>query len=234
MKVEYEIGGPILWSFTNHVVNLMRTVLELSGQDRGIIAVPLIRLMVENTMTGMWLYLEPSNTWAILTEGFEKRKTAINNVIEIEGEGFDKSDIDEIDQILESLDSASLPPFEQRCAAIEGGKAIYVAYRVLSSYCHAGMAIGDFYLRGIEEDPGLERVPDARLENHEAWLGTAVSMLIIAMKLCDNVDDKGGLKSQLDRAAKRMGMSLTFVKAPKKEKRTPVRTRSARAVVQEL
>jgi hypothetical protein len=234
MKGEYDVGGPILWSFTNHVVNLMRTVLDLSEKDRGIIAVPLIRLIVENTMTGMWLYLEPSNTWAILTEGFQKRKAAINGVIEIEGEGFDKSDVAEIDQILESLDSATLPPFEQRCADIEGGKAIYVVYRVLSSYCHAGMALGDFYLGETEEYPGLERIPDARLPNHEAWLGAAVSMLIISMKLCDNIDYKGGLKSQLDRAAKRMGMSLNFVKAPKKEKKTPVRARKARAEVQGL
>jgi hypothetical protein len=87
MKGEYDVGGPILWSFTNHVVNLMRTVLDLSEKDRGIIAVPLIRLIVENTMTGVWLYLEPSNTWAILTEGFQKRKAAINGVIEIEDEG---------------------------------------------------------------------------------------------------------------------------------------------------
>lgn len=232
MKGEYEVGGPILWSFTNHVVNLMRTVLDLSEKDRGIIAVPLIRLIVENTMTGMWLYLELSNTWAVLTEGFQKRRAAIKGVIEIEGEGFDKSDLDEIDQILKSLDSATLPPFEQRCADIEGGKAIYVVYRVMSSYCHAGMALGDFYLGETEEDPGLERIPDARLPNHEAWLGAAVSMLIISMKLCDNIDYKGGLKSQLDRAAKRMGMSLNFVKAPKKEKKAAAKARAATSAAQ--
>jgi hypothetical protein len=75
---------------------------------------------------------------------------------------------------------------------------------VLSSYCYAGMALGNFYLGETKEYPGLERIPDARLPNHEAWLGAAVSMLIMSMKLCDNIDYKGDLKSQLDRAAKRM------------------------------
>ncbi|MCU1566304.1 MAG: hypothetical protein JWQ56_1241, partial [Pseudarthrobacter sp.] len=42
--------------------------------------------------------------------------------------------------------------------------------------------------------------------------GAAVSMLIISMKLCDNIDYKGGLKSQLDRAAKRMPIEYETTK----------------------
>lgn len=229
IKIEFEVGGPILWSFANHVVNLMRTVLDLSEKDRGIIAIPLIRLMIENAMTGIWLFLEPGNTWSILTEGFQKRKAAINGVIETGGVGFDKSDVEEIDQVLETLDSATLPPFEQRCADIEGGKVVYVAYRVLSSYCHAGMALGDFYLGETERHIGLERIPDARLQSHEAWLGSAVSMLMISMKLCDNIDYRGGLRRQLDRASKRMGMSLNFVKATKKGKKARMKNLPTRS-----
>lgn len=232
MKIEYDGagGGAILWSFTNHVVNLMRTVLDLSEQNRVIIAVPLIRLMVENTMTGIWLYLEPNNTWAILNDGFRQRKAAMTGVIGINAEGFDQSDVEEIDRVLETFDSAPLPPFEQRCNQIEGGKAIYVVYRMLSAYCHAGMAMGDFYLNEIEEEPGLERVPDATVANHEASLGTAICMLIAAMKLCDNIDYKGGLKSQIDRAAKKMGLSLGFAKAsPNKDKKPKAKNQRAEA-----
>ncbi len=229
MKIEYDGagGGPILWSFTNHVVNLMRTVLDLSEQNRGIIAVPLIRLMVENTMTGVWLYLEPANIWAILTEGFQKRKTAIIGVIKSETDGFDKSDVDKIDRILETFDKAALPPFEQRCEQIEGGKPIYVIYRVLSTYCHAGMGMGDFYLKEIDEEPWLARVPDAELESHEAWLGTAVCMLLASMRLVDLIDHRGSLRAQVERAAKKMGVTLNFTKAATKGKEPKARKNHA-------
>lgn len=217
MKSEYvgAGGGAVIWSFSNHVVSLMRTVLDISEQDRVIIAVPLIRLMVENTMTGIWLYLEPSNIMAILKEGFTKRKAAIGNIIETGAEGFGSSDLEEVDRILGAFDNSTLPPFEQRCRQIDGGLSVYCTWRVMSTYSHAGMGMADFYLEEIEEEPGLALVPDAGLENHEAWLGTAICMLIAAMKLVDNIDYAGGLKSQLERAAQRMGISLAFAKASK-------------------
>ena len=52
MMSEYVRGtGPIIWSLTNHTVELARTIVELSAADRMIIATPLIRLCVENAMT---------------------------------------------------------------------------------------------------------------------------------------------------------------------------------------
>ncbi len=54
----------------------MRTIIELSEADRMLHAMPLIRLMVENAMTAIRLYLEPRNARAIIKEGFRQRRAA--------------------------------------------------------------------------------------------------------------------------------------------------------------
>lgn len=135
------------------------------------------------------------------------------NLVETEAEGFDRSDIDEIDVIMETLD-IELPPFEQRCRQIVGGLQIYIHWRRLSTYSHAGMGLGDFYLAEITEPPGLAFVPDAKLQGHESWLGTALCMLLAAMKVCNLMDGKGSLKSQIEQAVRKIGVPMVFAKAP--------------------
>ncbi|NVM96077.1 DUF5677 domain-containing protein [Arthrobacter wenxiniae] len=215
MKSEFDIrgGGPFIWSFVNHAVNLMRTVIELSEKDRMLQAMPLIRLMVENAMTAIWLYLEPSNATAIIKEGFRQRRAAFENLVETEAEGFDHSDIDEIDGILATLD-INLPSFEQRCRHIVGGLQIYIHWRLLSTYSHAGMGLGDFYLEEITDRPGLAFAPDAKIQGHESWLGTALCMLVAAMKVCNLIDGKGSLKSQIEQAERKIGVPMEFAKVP--------------------
>lgn len=43
--------------------------------------------------------------------------------------------------------------------------------------------------------------------------------LIAAMKVCNLIDGKGRLKSQIAKAEKRVGLGLDFVKAPVKQKK---------------
>jgi hypothetical protein len=213
VKTEFAAAcGPVIWSYTNHVVELMRTVLDLSEQDRMIIAVPLIRLTVENSITSIWLYLEPDNVRAVIHEGFRQRRAAIGNLLETKAAGFDRTDIEHIDKVLEDLD-ADLPGgrhFEQRCRDIVDGLPVYCTWRVMSSFSHAGMALGDFYLEETPEAPGLALRPDATVDGHEAWLGTAICMLIASLKVCNAIDGKSRLRAQVERAEKRMGLSIKF------------------------
>jgi hypothetical protein len=91
----------------------MRTVLALSEQNRLVIALPLIRLMVENAVTSIWLYLEPENVRAVIHEGLRLRKAALENVLETAAEGYDQSDVDEVAEEMEAYWTACLTP----CAA---------------------------------------------------------------------------------------------------------------------
>ncbi len=217
MKPEFARGGgQMIWSYTNHVVELMRTVLALSEQNRLVIALPLIRLMVENAVTSIWLYLEPENVRAVIHEGLRLRKAALENVLETAAEGYDQSDVDEVAEEMEEFAQHDLPAgrsFEQRCRSIAGGMDVYMSWRVLSSLSHAGMAMGDFYLEEIDQAPGIAFAPDVEAPNHEPWLGTAICMVIAALKTCNEIDGKGRLRAQVARAEKRMGISMTLQKA---------------------
>lgn len=212
MKTEYlQGGGPLIWSYTNHAVELMRTVLDLSGQDRMIIAIPLIRLMTECAMTSIWLYLEPDNARALLHEGFRQRRAAIQDILRAGFTGFDASDVAEAKQTLDDFADADLPAgrhFDQRCNEIVGGFDVYCSWRVMSSYSHAGMAMGDFYLREIEGFPGIALNGHAAMDEREAWLGTAICMMIASLKACNEIDGKGRLRTQLDRATSKIGIGV--------------------------
>lgn len=72
------------------------------------------------------------------------------------------------------------------------------------------MALGDFYLAKTAEAPGLTLRPDATIDGHEAWLGTARCMMIASLKVRNGIDGKGRLPAQVERAEKRMGLSLKF------------------------
>ena len=57
---------------------------------------------------------------------------------------------------------------------IVGGLSIYYRWRLLSTYSHAGMGLGDFYVKEIPEEPRLAFDSDAKLANHEAWWNCSV------------------------------------------------------------
>jgi len=212
MKTEYiQGGGPMIWSYAKHSIELMRTVLDLSEQNRMVIAIPLIRLVTENAMTSIWLYLEPGNARAMVHEGFRQRRAALQDILQTGVEGFDTSHVDDANRVLDDFADADLPAgrhFDQRCKEIVGGFNVYCSWRVMSSYSHAGMAMGDFYLFETAEAPGIGFNKGAVMDYHEAWLGTAVCMMIAAMKTCNEIDGKGRLRAQIERAMSRMNIGV--------------------------
>lgn len=225
MKREYaDATGPVIWSYTQHVVELMRTVLDLSEQDRIVIAIPLIRLAVENTMTSIWMYLYPGAARAIIHEGLRTRRAGIKDILEVGAAGFDEAKLAEVEAQLEEFSDHALPAgryFDKRCREIVDGLGVYATWRVYSGLSHAGLTLADFYLREIPQtdtDPmGIAFDPDAKLSAHEAFLGSAVCMLIASLKICDQIDGEGRRKTQVERAAKKMGITLDFKLASAQE-----------------
>lgn len=218
IKNEYRESGPLILSYTQHVVELLRTILQLSAEDRIVIAVPLIRLTVENTMTAVWAYLAPSTAArAVIREGFRLRRAAILDILKVGAAGFDEADLAKVEADLDefSADKATeAEQFRALCDAIDGGLGIYATWRIMSSYSHAGMQLADHYLEEVPRSPeapdGVVFNPDAKLDQHEAWLGTAICMLIASMKLCNEIEVKGRIRDQVEKAARRMGISLDF------------------------
>ncbi|GAA0423569.1 hypothetical protein HNR14_001392 [Leifsonia naganoensis] len=80
-------------------------------------------------------------------------------------------------------------------------------------WCANGDVSSEIALDGLE---GVARVPDhlpqrhvtVCVDYHQAWLGTAICMLIAAMKTCNEIDGNGRLRTQLDRAMSRMNIGV--------------------------
>ncbi len=218
MKSEFARGnGPMIWSLTNHTVELARTVVDLSAHDRMLVAMPLIRLSIENAMTAVWLLVSPDSAGALMHEGLRQRRAAIEQVVKLGATGFDESSLAAAAAELEEfsgMKSDQGQQLQKRFEAIQGGANIYVSYRIASSLSHAGVILADAYL---EETPitadaplGIALAPDRRLDADESWLGTEASMLLTAMTACDRIDGRGGKKNQLADAARKLGVSMDF------------------------
>lgn len=61
-----------------------------------------------------------------------------------------------------------------------------------------------------EAEPGLALKPDATLDHHEARLGTATCMTIASLQAYNEIDGRGSQRTQVERAAKKMGISLSL------------------------
>lgn len=218
IKSEYaQAAGPVIWSLANHSVELSRTILLLSEQNRLVIAVPLIRLLLENMITGAWLYLSPDNARALVHEGLRNRVAAIREVVGRSSPGFEPELLDEWAGYLDEFEQDANEQgrkFEKRCRAIVDGPDVYTTWRIASALSHAGLTMSDFYLvatKKSEHNPlGIAFHSNATLPSHEAWIGTAACTLLGSMKTFDLISAKGRLKNQIADGAKRMGIGLDF------------------------
>jgi hypothetical protein len=214
MKIEYaKAAGPMIWSLTHHTTRLSKTICDLSRTDDMLVAVPLIRLCIDNAMTAAWLAVDQQAAEALIHEGLRQRKNAVDGLVKAGAEGFDADELkkaaDELDRF-EPRKLAEGQHVEPRMKAIKNGQQSYSLYRIASSFSHAGMTLADSYLQAIPASAdaplGLALAPDNKLDHVEAWLGTTASMLTLAMSAYNMIDADGRQKSQVDRAAKQIGM----------------------------
>lgn len=215
-KSDYAVTvGPMILSLTHHAVELSKTILELSISQKMFVAIPLIRLVMDNAMTVAWLSVAPQSDGALIHESLRQRRNAVENIIKVGGEGFDESTLKEAADELERFADMKSPQgqnVEQRFKALVGGEQTYSLYRIASSLSHAGMTLADQYLVEMvksEDAPlGIGFAPDKRVPYSEAWMGTTVSMVVLAMTVCDGISSKGQKKHQLEKARKRLGMEM--------------------------
>ena len=218
MRSEFARGtGPMIWSLTNHTVELARTVVDLSAADRMVVALPLIRLCMENAMTAAWLLISPRAVDATVHEGMRQRRAAIRDLLDQGIEGFDADSMAAAESAVGEFAQGKSPEgqhIDRRFKAMKGGAKMYVSYRVASSLSHAGMTLGDFYLEevpvSLAAPAGLAFMPNKKMDSHEAWVGTAASMLVVAMTACDRTDSKRSQKNQLVKAAATLQIDTDF------------------------
>lgn len=197
----------------HHAVRMSRAVLLIDSVSDGIEMLPSVRLVMECGVTAAWLLLTPGSENALLRDGAENRKKAVEHLMRVDGEEGDTSvspGLEQARKVLDELEGADGPKsfvFQQRCETLAGGGGLYVLYRALSAHSHAGMGITDFY---IEEDPNspisISMTPNADNDLRASHLSIAAAMLFLAL----NADELARLKprhtTQLRKAAKKLGV----------------------------
>lgn len=215
IQTEFAPAGLVIWSLANHSVELSRSILALSSQDRLVVSVPLIRLLIENLVTSEWLYLMPNAGRALIHEGLRTKVAGMREATERGTDGFTQESLDSWMTELASFGTdASVEgrSFQARCHAVVGGDELYTTWRVASALSHAGLAMSDFYLISSEasdEYPlGVGVARSRKLPGHEYWLGVAAAALLRAIKAYDLVSLPHGLAGPLDLSARQLGVNL--------------------------
>lgn len=197
----------------HHAVRVSRAVLQLSHTTTGIELVPLVRLVMECAVTAAWLLLTPGSGQALIRDGASQRLKALNAITRM-GQEVGPSR-EQAESALAQLEDAEGPrsfAFEQRCLRLEGGERLYLTYRAFSAESHSGMGIADFYSLAVEQSPiGLAFNPEASSSVRTPTMGIAGCMLLLAINADENARAKPTHTTQIEKAAKRLGIGTRIV-----------------------
>ena len=218
MKAEFAKGtGPLIWGLTNHAVVTARALLLLISNGPLIAAIPQVRLMMDLGVTSDWLSVHPNAAGALYYEHLRQRKAAIEEVLVGKKPGLTEEARDMILAEMDEFVGDKHPTgqyTDKRFKAMEGGADVYINYRIASAFALASADLADTYLIAIppsaESPLGIALSPDEDIDlsQREAWVGTAASMLVLALTAANTIDSKGRFKTQLTKAANRLGVSM--------------------------
>lgn len=209
-------GAVMARALTMHTVELGRAILVLYKNGMTFQAVPLVRHAMESAMTAAWLSVQDRAGIGMVRSGENSRRQIFED-LERQGRTYPEHIRTEIAKTLEDLKADDAPEarkLEARFKAVIGGDGMYVMYRMASGLSHPGTALTDHYVVAAEEaDLGVEFVVNKTFEESEAWLGIYVCMAILAQTATDNLDSKHPHKTQLRKAANRIGISANIILA---------------------
>ncbi len=203
----------LIFSYSMHAHHLAHSCLKLAEQDLWIEGYPILRTCFEMAVSAQWLYATKEAVEISLYEAERNRKNLINSALA--AQFIDKAEADkrlaEIQKQLDELEDAKkrgLPTkFIGVCEDLRGGDFLYLTYRMLSHYCHAGPGVADFYVR-LDEDGWVKEFgdPNDTEADHRAALYQLCMSLIWAGRAADAIGKVTGRRRQLREAAKLLGV----------------------------
>jgi len=106
--------------------------------------------------------------------------------------------------------------FRERCEDLQGGLRLYSFWRIAASESHASTAVADRYIeQRPETESGVALSPDPRPGAHEAWLGTSLTMLVLASLAADRYDPTRRRRTRLKEIARELGTQPRWSKTAK-------------------
>lgn len=195
-----------------HAVDCSRGVLTLYEAGQPVAAGPLLRTLMEDSVTAGWVLVVPDGWKDLLSDGSKARARALREAMEAKSDGatgeWEERRQEYEDQARDlGPASPSYTIFEQRLNAIAGTDGMYLVYRYLSGLTHAGADIVDLYTAG-NPNPGLP-VTYRRFAAHSMaalLLGHGVASLLQALIAWDTTQPGRPNRTELDKIASELGV----------------------------
>ncbi|AND15248.1 DUF5677 domain-containing protein [Rathayibacter tritici] len=200
-----------------HGVDCGRAIATLYEAGQPLAAVPVIRTLMEDAMTGAWLLKTPDGWKGFLREGADTRRKLLGN-IRVAKPGLREdlvgAELQRAKELLDQYDTfKDEKDFFQRARSVTGSEDLYLLFRMASGVSHAGVRIVDLYTK---EDPtsssGVGWLEKANYEQADMWMRIASALLVRALVAWNHVLAGNPLEPALAPLAKRLGEApaLTF------------------------
>ncbi|WP_295125941.1 DUF5677 domain-containing protein [uncultured Leifsonia sp.] len=200
----------------DHAANLADAISTLVTRNMLVQAVPLLRLTMECAVTAAWFAVTPNSGRAAGLEGAKERLKLARGLARLSGA--DASDvIEDLEQNVRDESeaySAEAHKFEQRALSLAGMDWLYVGYRELSGYSHAGTPLMDHYLRPAERTAdaplGVTYSPENEFAVAEQVFQLHPLLMHLALTAWDTIAVEHPMRDSLREVAETLGVSPTI------------------------
>ena len=193
-----------------HAHRMGHAVAQLVDAGFTIETAPMVRSIYEYGLTAQWMAQYGGNALlGVLTEEVRQRAAAaalIENLPSVR-------DRPGAEEVLHGLrENLGVPgteakhgarSFQELCRDLDE-ESLYLAYRALSGYVHAGPTTAAFY-REVGDEPGLQLTP-REVEHDTTWLFHTCTGLVWAARAADLLDMQRPRRQPLRRAARTLGI----------------------------
>ncbi|MCK0116999.1 DUF5677 domain-containing protein [Isoptericola sp. S6320L] len=211
---ESYVIGVVVFGLTSHCHHLSRGIRALDRAGLQQAAIPLVRQLIECAMTVLWLecYGERAAR-ALMHEHAQNRDKTFAEFIRTGG-NLDADTLKDAEDYLADLEDEAKSAgrkFRERCEDIEGGLHMYAFWRIASGESHASTAVCDKYTHEVPESPvGIALSPDPKPGAWDAWLGTSLTMLVLASLAADRFDKTRRRRTHLKAIAREVGTAVKW------------------------
>jgi len=213
-------------SHIDHVANLVDAIAVLESQQMLVQCAPLIRTLMESAVTAAWFAATPGSWDAASLDGIRQRLKLARDVDSEQGipTSPETEDLEQGEKDLVEFFSTEAETFLGRVQSLQGMGTVYVGYRVLSGYTHAGTPLMDHYLRQDDSAKfGLQYSADFEFADADKCFWSIPPMVHLAVSAWDSIDPDARYRSELEAITR-----LTSINSPVTRRKTERQQRAER------
>jgi hypothetical protein len=207
---EHHAISVVVHGMTAHCHHLARAIRVLDDAGLHLACAPLVRQLIECSITAAWVETFGMRAVdALAGEQALNRKNALDDYVKHVG------DVDEesrrlTQQYVDNLERTQKNVgrrFYERCEDLEGAMQAYTMWRIISADSHSSTAVADRYVLPADGPAGVGFLVEPSVGTHDAWLGVALRMLLLAAMADDRFDVERRRRTRLRGIARELEAS---------------------------